>query len=230
MVRRCREDDLHYRSDRVPVIIDSMDVIARGAGELAAADPVMREVLARTGLPPLRRSEPGFRGLARIVVAQQVSTASAAAITARLEAALERLEPQTVLAATEATLQGAGLSGPKIRTLRSAAQAASDIDFDGLSAGPAEDAHALLTAIPGIGPWTADMFLIVCLGHPDAFAAGDLALQEAARNALGLPGRPTSRALAAIAERWQPWRAVAARLLWSYYRVLKGQPLMPAGE
>jgi DNA-3-methyladenine glycosylase II len=221
---------LQYRSRRVPVIIDSMDVIARGAAELAATDPAMREVLARTGLPPLRRSAPGFGGLVRIVVAQQVSTASAAAITGRLEAALERLEPAAVLAASEETLRQAGLSGAKIRTLRSAAEAASGIDFDALAAWTAEEAHARLTAIRGIGPWTADIFLIVCLGHPDAFAAGDLALQEAARSALGLEARPTARELAVIAVRWTPWRAVAARLLWSYYRVIKGRPGAPSAD
>lgn len=212
------------------VIIDNPEVIARGAAELAEADPIMREVYALTGPPPLRRSPPGFAGLARIVVSQQVSTASAAAISGRLEAALPGLAPAAVLAASDETLRQAGLSGAKIRTLRSAAEEASSLDFDSLAAWPAEDAHARLTAIRGIGPWTADIFLIVCLGHPDAFAAGDLALQEATRSVMGLGMRPGSREMAAIAGRWKPWRAVAARLLWSYYRLIKGRPGAPEGQ
>jgi DNA-3-methyladenine glycosylase II len=92
---------------------------------------------------------------------------------------------------------------------------------------PADEAHALLTAIHGIGPWTADLYLLSCLGHADAWPAGDLALQEAARLAFGLKARPSAKDMAALAESWRPWRAVAARLLWSYYRAVKRREPAP---
>ena len=93
---------------------------------------------------------------------------------------------------------------------------------------PADEAHALLTALKGIGPWTADIYLLFCLGHPDAFPAGDLALQEAARIAFGLEARPGAKELIALAERWRPWRGVAAKVLWAYYRLAKAREGAPA--
>ena len=111
---------------------------------------------------------------------------------------------------------------PKIRTLRALATAIDEgLDLDGLAALSADKAHARLTAVKGIGPWTADIYLMFCLGHADAFAAGDLALQEAARLAFDLEARPTARVLAELAERWRPWRGVAARLLFAYYAKTK---------
>ena len=116
-----------------------------------------------------------------------------------------------------------GLSSPKIRALRALAEAivAGALDLKGLETVGAEEAHQALVAVKGIGPWTADIFLLFCLGHPDAFPAGDLALQEAARLALDLKKRPDEKRLARIAERWRPWRGVAARMLWAYYRGVK---------
>ncbi|THD48201.1 MAG: DNA-3-methyladenine glycosylase 2 family protein [Bradyrhizobium sp.] len=174
------------------------------------------------GSPPLRRGEPGFAGLAAIIVSQQVSVASATAIFGRLAAELAPLGVANFMAAEEATLRRCGLSAPKIRALRALAEAVvSGLDLDGLSALAAHEAHDALVAVKGIGPWTADLFLLFCLGHPDAFPAGDLALQEAARLALGLKRRPDARKLEEIAERWRPLRGVAARMLWAYYRGVK---------
>ena len=174
------------------------------------------------GPPPLRRREPGFAGLVAIIVSQQVSVASANAITARLHAAFSPLDAAAVLAADAATLKACGLSQAKMNALRALAEAAANgLDLAGLAALEAEAAHQALIAVKGIGPWTADIFLLFCLGHPDAFPAGDLALQEAARLALGLKTRPDARKLEAIAERWRPLRGVAARLLWAYYRGVK---------
>ncbi len=93
---------------------------------------------------------------------------------------------------------------------------------------PAGEAHDLLTQVKGIGPWTADIYLLFCLGHLDAFPSGDLAVQEAARIAYGLEQRPDAKALAALAERWRPWRGVAAKVLWAYYRVIKAREGAPA--
>jgi DNA-3-methyladenine glycosylase II len=187
---------------------------------LIAIDARWRDALAAAGRPPLRRRPDGFAGLAAIVVSQQVSTASATAIWERLEAALQQLSPEAVRRARTAR---AGLSGPKIRTLKAIARAieGGELDLPGLAALPADEAHRRLTAIHGIGPWTADIYLLFCLGHADAWPAGDLALQEAARLLLGLRERPSSRDMGPLAEGWRPWRGAAACMLWSYYRVAK---------
>src|SRR5580692_6558475 len=190
---------------------------------LIAVDPRWRDALALAGRPPLRRRPDGFAGLAAIVVSQQLSTASAKAIWGRLEAALDPLDPETVRRARATKLARAGLSAPKIRTLKAIASAIDrgDLDLAALGTLPAEEAHRRLTAIHGIGPWTADIYLLFCLGHADAWPAGDLALQEAVRIALAHPRRPTTKEMGPLAEAWRPWRGVAACLLWSYYRVMR---------
>jgi len=204
-------------------LIDCDAALHAACEKLVAHDPdVAGKLAALGGYPPLRRREPGFAGLAMIIVSQQVSAASASAIFGRLEAALAPLEPQSLLLAEEATLRACGLSTNKIKALRAVAEAASNgLDLAGLARLEAEAAHAELTRVKGVGPWTADVFLLFCLGHPDAFPAGDLALQEAARLALGLKKRPDARKLEKIAERWRPLRGVAARMLWAYYRAAK---------
>jgi DNA-3-methyladenine glycosylase II len=187
---------------------------------LGRADPRFVALLATAGRPPLRRREDGFAGLAAIIVAQQLSTASAGAIWGRLAAAFDPLEPAAILRARPARLARIGLSAPKIRALKAIARAVQrgDLALAALGELAAEEAHAALTAVHGIGPWTADIYLLSCLGHADAWPAGDLALQEAARVAFALRARPTAKEMLALAEGWRPWRAVAARILWSYYR------------
>jgi len=202
--------------------IETEDDIREGIRSLRRRCKVMRHVHERAGEPPLRRREAGFEGLARIVVAQQVSVASATAIWARFETAVSPLAAERLLLATDEDLRGAGLSGPKMRTLRAISQAVADgLDLARLDALRDEEVHAALTAVSGIGPWTADVFLLFCLGRADAFAAGDLALQIAAQHAFKLDERPDQRMLVELAERWRPWRGVAARLLWAYYRTVK---------
>lgn len=197
--------------------------ILTGTAHLAAVCPTLRAVIAETGQPPLRRSEGGFRGLVRIVIAQQLSVKAAAAIQTKVEAAVPGLEPVRFAGADDPTLRAAGLSAGKVRTLRAAAIAARDgvIDFDHLAAAPIALIHEQLTALPGIGPWTADIYAMFCLGHGDAFAPGDLALQEAARIAFALKERPKDDVFLALARHWSPWRAVAARVLWAYYARVK---------
>jgi len=187
---------------------------------LGEADPRFAALLAKTGRPPLRRRDDGFAALAAIIVAQQLSTASSNAIWARLAAAFDPFEPQAILRARPVRLARLGLSSPKIRALKAIARAVTrgELALAGLAELAAEEAHAALTAIHGIGPWTADIYLLSCLGHGDAWPAGDLALQEAARVAFALPARPSAKEMLALAEAWRPWRAVAARILWSYYR------------
>lgn len=207
------------------LILDSVEAMARGTRALARRDPLMRRLAGELGPPPLRKRAPGFEGLARIVVGQQVSTASAAAIWARCLVELAPLTVEAVAAASDERFRAAGLSKPKVRTLRAvaAAVAVGALPLDTLHEHEADAAHALLTAVSGIGPWTADVYLLFCLGHPDAFASGDLALQEAARAAFGLEARPKAAELLVMAEAWRPWRGVAAGLLWAHYRRLKSR-------
>jgi DNA-3-methyladenine glycosylase II len=207
----------------MPARLESEADIASALKELIARDPRLADLLAVGGPPPLRRRAAGFAGLASIVCAQQLSTASASAIWARLAARFDPFDHQAVLAARTPALQRAGLSRPKIKTFRNIARALRDgaIDLDALAEMPADEAHAALVKIGGIGPWTADLYLLFCIGHADAFPAGDLALQEAARIGFGKRKRPTAKQLEKIAQAWRPYRGVAACLLWSYYRAVK---------
>ncbi len=190
---------------------------------LIRIDARFGQALSVAGQPPLRKRPDGFAGLAAIVVSQQLSTASAKAILTRLEAALNPLDHSAVLRARAARLAKAGLSAPKIRTLKAVAKAIDrgELDLPTLANCPADEAHAALTAIHGIGPWTADIYLLFCLGHADAWPAGDLALQEAARLLFALRRRPTSKEMLPLAEPWRPWRGAAACMLWTYYRHAK---------
>lgn len=190
---------------------------------LATGCKVAAELVRVGGRPPLRLRAPGFSGFAAIIVSQQVSVASANAIFARLEARFTPLDGAAIRAADDDSVRACGLSRPKVRALRALAEAeGAGLDLAGLGAIAADEAHRRLTAIWGVGPWSADIFLLFCLGHPDAFPSGDLALQEAARMAMELPERPDAKGLERIAERWRPYRGVAARMLWAYYRVAKG--------
>ncbi|MEE1613963.1 DNA-3-methyladenine glycosylase family protein [Microvirga sp. CF3016] len=210
-------------------LLETDAVLKRGLSELALADPVMAKLVASGVTPQLRKRPPGFEGLAWIVVGQQVSTASATAIWSRLRQILEPPTPDVLLGLTDESLRGARLSAGKIRTLRALATEVIEgrLPLDELHNRPAEEAHALLTRVKGIGPWTADIYLLFCLGHPDAFPSGDLAVQEAARSAYGLEQRPDAKTLTALAETWRPWRGVAAKMLWAYYRVIKSREGAP---
>jgi len=203
--------------------IDCEAALDEASARLLALDPeVVGRLIAVGGPPPLRWREPGFAGLAAIIVSQQVSVASANAIYGRLAEALAPLGAANLAAADDAALKRCGLSQAKIVALRALAESiAAGLDLAALAALEAEAAHEALIAVKGIGPWTADLYLLFSLGHPDAFPAGDLALQEATRIALGLAERPDARGLEAIAERWRPYRGVAARMLWAYYRGVK---------
>lgn len=197
--------------------------LEEGMAALRPLHPSWVSIIERTGLPPLRRREGGFEGLSSIIVSQQLSVASARAVWARMVSVLSPLTPERVLAASDEEMRLSGLSRPKQRTLRAVAAAIAEgrLDLSGLEEAAPEDVHARMTAVSGIGPWTADIYLLFCLGHRDGFAAGDLAIQEAAKVAFGLAARPKPGELQAMAEAWRPWRGVAARLLWAYYAALK---------
>ena len=207
-----------------PRIIATDDDVREGVRALRRKCAIMRHVHDTAGHPPLRRRPAGFEGLARIIVGQQVSVASATAIWTRTAEVCCPFEPGVVLALTDQQLAAAGLSRPKIRALRAIAEACCNgLDLAGLDGASEEQVHAALTEVVGIGPWTADVYIMFCLGRADGWAPGDLALQIAAQKAMGLAERPGADALKEIGERWRPWRGVAARLLWAYYAALKQQ-------
>ncbi len=203
-----------------------LDAALRMLGEI---EPRFGALVEKAGRPPLRRRPDGFAGLAATVVSQQLSTASAGAIWGRLAAAFDPMAPDAILKARAARLARLGLSAPKIKALKAIARAVTrgELTLASLADVEADTAHAALTAVHGIGPWTADIYLLSCLGHADAWPAGDLALQEAARLAFGLKARPSTKEMTALAEPWRPFRAVAARVLWTYYRSVKGREGAP---
>jgi DNA-3-methyladenine glycosylase II len=205
-------------------IITTEADIRAGVKALRRKCATMRHVHDTAGDPPLRRRQAGFEGLARVIVGQQLSIASAAAIWERAAAACHPFEPAGLLRLTDTALADAGLSRPKIRTLRAIATACSN----GLNLAALDDAsdaqiHAALTEVVGIGPWTADIYIMFCLGRADAWAPGDLALQIAVQRAMALAERPDKEEMLSLAERWRPWRGVAARMLWGYYAAVKAK-------
>jgi DNA-3-methyladenine glycosylase II len=203
------------------IIVTDQDV-REGVRALRRRCPIMRMVHDAAGDPPLRRRPAGFEGLARIIVGQQLSVASASAIWLRTLNLCQPFAPEGLQALDDAVLAAAGLSRAKIRTLRAISVAcAGGLDLSALSGQSDAEIASALMAINGIGPWTADIYIMFCLGRGDGFAPGDLALQIGAQQALGLKARPSAEELLAIAERWRPWRGVAARLLWNYYAHLK---------
>ena len=199
-------------------IIETLDDIDEGCAHLGAIEPRFARARALTGRPPLRRHGGGFPALLRAICAQQLSVAAAESVWTRLSEA-GAADPQALARLGDEELRACGLSRPKIRYARALAEA--DLDYGALARMPEGEAVRELTAIKGIGVWTAEIYLMFSVGRADVFAPGDLALQEATRALFELPERPGEKALRARAEAWSPWRAVAARLLWSYYRVAK---------
>ena len=199
-------------------IIETDACVAEGAGHLARIEPRFAAALTETGPLPLRRRKDGFAALLDAIVSQQVSVAAADAIWGRLKTA-GLTGPRKIMWATDDDLRACGLSRQKIRYARELA--ASGIRYTDLRDRPTDEVIETLIAVPGIGRWTAEIYAMFSLGRADVFAPGDLALQESARILFDLDGRPTEKALRSMSEDWSPWRGVAARLLWAYYRVAK---------
>src|SRR5512144_828730 len=196
---------------------------------LVRQDVRLQPVFELTGMPALRQREPGFAGLAAIVCGQQLSTASAAAIWARLTKAFDPFHHDSIRKARADRLGRLGLSAAKIKTLKYIARelAAERLNLEVLAEEDADAAHNTLIALHGIGPWTADVYLLFCLGHGDAWPAGDVALQEAIK--VGLDARPTAKQMAPLAEPWRPLRGAAAHLWWAYYHAIKKRDGVIAG-
>lgn len=201
-------------------IIETESCVAEGAEWLAKAEPRFAHALSLTGTPPLRRRDDGWPALLQAIVGQQISVAAARGIQGRLDEA-GCGTPEGLNALSDEALRACGLSRPKIRYARGIAQAG--IDYAALRTLPNEEAIDALVALPGIGRWTAEIYLLFALGRADVFAPADLALQESAKVLFDLDERPAPKPLAAMAEAWSPWRGVAARLLWAYYRVDKNR-------
>ncbi|MBJ2153279.1 DNA-3-methyladenine glycosylase [Paracoccus sp. IB05] len=204
----------------MPRIILGEPCLAEGIDWLSRLDPRFAHAAGLTGMPPLRLRPDGFEALLDAIISQQVSVASATAIRARMAAA-GYLDEDRIDAASEEDLRAAGLSRQKARYAR--ALAAARLDYAGLRQAPTDGVIATLVALPGIGRWTAEIYAMFALGHADVFAPGDLALQESARRLFGLDERPSEKDLRTMSLAWAPWRSVAARLLWSYYRVDRGR-------
>lgn len=202
--------------------ICSQEDVNKGLEALLRKDPSLKILAQQVGTVPLRLREPGFEGLVRIVNSQQISVASANAIWERLSTLVEPFTPEVLNALSDDALLAAGLSRPKLKTMRALSQSClAGLDVEKLAQQPARQARAALTAIHGVGPWTADIFLMFCAGHPDIFPVKDVALQAITQDVLNLRKRPSEKHLAVLARRWLPHRSVAARLLWAYYGLQK---------
>ncbi len=202
---------------------------ARAAIErLIAADPDLAAIETAAGPLPWRIRPPGFPGLLQAIVGQQISNQAAAAIWGRLRALPGALDPGTLAALSDEALRGVGLSRPKVAHARALAAAFLDGRLDAAAIALMDDAAAVATiaAVRGLGPWTAEIYLLFALGREDVFPAGDLALAAAAADIKRLPVRPDPRTLRALAAAWQPARGLAARLLWHHWRHLTGRPAM----
>jgi DNA-3-methyladenine glycosylase II len=206
--------------------IESEADLAEGVDWLLRHEPRFAQVVDVTGLPSLRRAEGGLPGLLRIITEQMISLQAADAIWQRIARELAPLDPPSILRRRHATLMKLGLSGAKSRTFHALARAAHRGEFrvDSLDRHSDDEVIAMLVALPGIGPWTADIYVLSCLGRADAWPTGDLALQASAAHLFGLEKRPDARIMRGLAEDWRPWRSVAARLLWAHYRSLRGLP------
>jgi DNA-3-methyladenine glycosylase II len=195
------------------------EMLASASAELAIADSDLRTVIDRLGPPPLWDREPGFPTLVRIILEQQVSLASAKAAFTKLTAAVSPLEPAAFLTLDDTTLKTIGFSGQKGRYCRNLASAILEdgLDLEALAGPPDHQVREELTKVTGIGPWTADIYLLMALGRPDIWPLGDLALVAAAKDLKGLESKPSPAEFQALGEPWRPWRSVAARILWNHY-------------
>lgn len=209
--------------------IRNSDDLAAGIDALIRLDPAISGIVA--GLPnvPLRLRPAGFAGLAEIIIGQQVSKASAAAMTERLKRLVVPLDAATVLTCGEPALVQAGLSRVKQASLLSLAETVESgaIDLIGLCEHPVDEALARLVSLRGIGPWTAQVYLLFCAGHGDIFPAGDVALQHALGEIAGCSNKPDAAFCETYAARWSPYRSIASRVLYAHYAQTRSLKQLP---
>jgi DNA-3-methyladenine glycosylase II len=212
-------------ADPPVALLSSEADLSSATQALIEVEPRFGGAVKAAGAPELRAREDGFWALVKSVVSQQLSVQAAATIAGRLETA-GLTTPAAVLAATDADLRSLGLSRQKVRYVRGIASA--NLDYAALRSRPTAQVVETLTALPGIGRWTAEIYCMFALLHADAFAAGDLALQEGARMLFELDGRPTERELRVRSGAWSPYRGVAARILWRHYGFMKQRAATPS--
>lgn len=205
------------------------DHLSIGVAELARRDSRLHRVLDAVGAPPPWERPPGFPTLVLFILEQQVSLASARAAFRRLEESLDEITPSSIIGAPDPVLRDAGVSRQKNRYIRNLADAVMDgsLDLHGLSRMPDDQAVVALTAITGIGRWTAEVYLLACLQRPDVWPVGDRALQVSAAEVLELDEVPGPDALREIGETWRPHRSTAARILWHAYLTRRGRGNAP---
>lgn len=210
------------------VVLDERS-FATAVAELVAADPDLAAIVERHGVPEFWAREPGFPTLVLLILEQQVSLASARAAYDRLVLRLDGLTPRGVLDSTDAELRADGFSRQKNRYVRALASAIEEgaLDLEAIAALDDVEVRRALVALPGVGPWTAEVYLLSALRRPDTWPTGDIALQEGTRRAKGLELRPTPDELEALGEAWRPHRASAARLLWHLYLSENGRRESP---
>lgn len=210
-------------TDDITPTIDTPQGVAWHIGHLTGRNPRLLSMLETVGEVLPRVNPRGFAGMAKVICGQQISVQSAAAIWGRFSVLPGALDPAGYLALDEEAVRGAGFSRGKFLTLRAVAEAiiAGELDLDHIDGLPAAEAVARLVALRGIGPWTAEVYLLFCAGHPDIFPAGDLALLKATHHGLGLDARPTIKEMIGLAEDWSPHRSAAALLFWRYFAALK---------
>jgi DNA-3-methyladenine glycosylase II len=216
MVKKKADINTHPESVPAPLTKETFE---QGMQFLSKRDPDLAHILTKFGPPPMWAREPGFPTLILIILEQQVSLASGRAAYARLREAASPLTPVRFLELDDATLKAIGFSRQKTVYGRSLAKAVVDghLDLVKLAAMDDTKVRTELIKVKGIGPWTADIYLLMALRRPDIMPSADLALATAAQKVKGLASRPTPEELNTISKRWKPWRAVAARILWHYY-------------
>ena len=211
----------------LPTRLKTKSDLESAVGHLTSQDVLMKRAVEAAGCPPLRKRKGGFESLLKIIVEQQLSTASANAIWGRLQSGLPVIEPVAVKRASESKLRGFGLSGPKIRYCRALSDAvlSGDLNLTALARCSDDTAMEALQSVTGIGRWTAEIYLLFCLGRPDVWPAGDIAVQSALQNLAGHAERPGPPEMDLAAEDWRPVRGVAALILWNYYRHVNQRPI-----
>lgn len=207
-----------------PSIIKTELDVAHGVDFLKGVEPRFAAVASLHGVPSVRLVDNNLASLLQIITEQLISLQASEAIWQRVRSSLYPISSAKVLAVDHDGLRKLGLTGAKARSFRAIASAVEEgyLSFDRLADMADQEAFKNLVSLQGVGPWTADIYLLSALGRADAFPSGDLALQVAAQNLFKLPERPAPKVFLAMAESWRPWRSVAARLLWSHYRGLKG--------
>ena len=212
------------QSDATPRI-DTQEGVAWHLDALVRMAPALAPIREEVGVVMPRVNPKHFAGMAKVICGQQLSVQSAAAIWSRFEMLPGALQPESYLQLSEEVVRGAGFSRGKFLSLRAVAEAvlAGELDFARVDALPGDEAIARLVALKGVGPWTAEVYLLFCAGHPDIFPAGDLALLKAAHQGLGLDARPSIKEMIVLAQDWSPHRSAAALLLWRYFAALKNR-------